>query len=294
MSETSGFERYALYGELAERDTAVLATVLFVKNIPVDLVPENASLSLSLAARTGQDQGPYLRTPEGFVLAGCHAVLEWIERLHPEPALLPQTPVRKVVARLVEDWVDLWLPYWPRRSWATLERLAVHLDSAGFLLGTRPVRADWLLASWLETEVLCHPHAREYLARHAPRLISFGEDLLDQQISPGEEGEDVIPISLLSLLEEIGADYHVYLALNHQALKDQEDRVLLDLGLGKRPLPVQPECERRRIALGRELAALDREVRRRVSEMLEPLSAWHVLTLPPAISDLDPSDPRSL
>ncbi len=288
------FDRYALYGDLAERDTAILATVLLVKGVPVDLVPENASLSLSLAARAGQDRGPYLRTPEGFVLAGRHGVLEWIERIYPAPTLLPTTPVRRTVARLVEDWIDLWLPHWPRRSWSTLERLAVHLDSAGFLLGARPIRADWLLAGWLETEVLCHDHARAHLSRHAPRLVSFGEDLLAESLSEREEGEDVIPISLLSVLEEIGIDYHGYLALNHQALKDQEVRVMIDLGLGKRPLPVQAECERRRIAVGRELAALDRDTRRRVAEMLEPLSAWHCLTLPPAMSGSDPSDPRSL
>jgi hypothetical protein len=84
------------------------------------------------------------------------------------------------------------------------------------------------------------------------------------------------------------------LVLNHHALKDREDEVSIDLGLGKTPLPVQEACELRRIENGRELALLDRKARRRVAEALEPMRAWHALTLPPAIEALDPGDPRSL
>ena len=97
-----------------------------------------------------------------------------------------------------------------------------------------------------------------------------------------------------STLEEIAADYHVYLARNHQALKDQDSNLRLDLGLGPRSLPLQPVAERRRTEIGREIAALDRRARRRVFEVLEPVGAWHVLTLPTVLVDLDPADPRSL
>ena len=80
----------------------------------------------------------------------------------------------------------------------------------------------------------------------------------------------------------------------HQALKDHEDEVRIDLGLGRQPLPVQPECEARRTAIGRELSSLDRDVRRRIAGMLEPVGAWHALTLPPVLEEMDTSDPRSL
>jgi len=291
-----GHERYALYGDPGDRGTAVLAMVLSIKGLAVDFIEENASLALLLATRAGREEGPYLRTPEGFVLADPHAILEWLERVHPEPAMLPQTPVRRVCARLLEDWIDLWLPHWPRRSWATLERLGEHLESAGFLLGPEPTRADWRLAAWLETEVLPHADARKHLARTAPRLVSLGQDLLASEPRPADarEGGDVLPISLLGILHEVGDDYHAYLTLNHQALKDHGDRVLLDLGLGKRPLPVQEECEIRRIAIGRELGRLPRPGRRRVAEMLEPLGVWHALSLPPALEEVDPADPLAL
>jgi glutathione S-transferase len=296
-------EPYTIYGDLGSREVVALATVCVAKGLEIARVEETASLSLALAARAGRESGPYLRTPEGFVFAELHAMLDWIERLHPEPSLLPTPPVRRTCARLLEDWIELWLPRWPRRSWSTLEALAVHLDRAGFLLGVTPTRPDYLLAAWLETEVLVHEHARRRLARTAPRLVSLGSDLLDTHrgASGVERGgaksaarEDVVPISLLAVLEEVAGDYHAYLEGNQIALKDGRDCVMLDLGLGRRVLPLRPECEVRRIEIGRELVALAPDERRDVRRILEPVGAWHSLTWPAALAPSDPADPRNL
>jgi glutathione S-transferase len=285
---------YTIYGDLGTRQSVTLATVLHAKGVAVDFVQETASLAFALASRAGREAGPYLRTPEGFVLAELHAMLELIERVHPTPSLVPTRPVRRACARLIEDWLELWLPHWPRRSWGTLERLEAHLHSAGFLLGSRPTRADWILAGWLETEVLVHSHARSHLDRVAPRLASLGQHLLDAKQPTEVEADDALPISLLTVLEEIARDYHSYLENNHRALKDHESHVQADPNLGLRALPVQLEAEIRRVDLGAELAALDRTARKRVTEFLEPLGAWTALTWPPALEEMDPADPRSL
>jgi len=291
-------DRYTVYGDLSTRDTLALTTILVGKGLRVEFVAQTASLSLALASRAGSISGPYLRTPEGFVLSELHAMLDWIERMHPEPRLLPAmttTPVRWACARLLEDWIELWLPLWPRHSWTTLEGIGAHLDVAGFLLGPEPSRPDWLLAAWLETAVLVHEHARAHLAECAPRLVSLGNDLLGA--SPArlsEPSEDVIPISLLALLEEISSDYHAYLVGNQRALKDQTDRVMLDLGYGRRALPVRSRCEERRVEIGRELEGLGRLERQDIRRVLEPVGAWHALTLPAVLSEVDSSDPRSL
>jgi len=290
--------RYTVYGDLENRDTVALSTILVAKGLRVEFVSETASLSLALESRAGAAAGPYLRTPEGFILSDLHAMLEWIERMHPEPRLMPPLlamPVRRSCARLLEDWFELWLPGWPRRSWATLERVGRHLEFAGFLLGSEPSRPDWLLAAWLETEVLVHDHARAHLARLAPRLVSLGRDLL--AASPAERSDpadDVIPISLLVLLDEIAVDYHGYLVGNQRALKDGSDRVILDLGLGRRALPVRRRCEERRVEIALELESLDPLVRRDIRRVLEPVGAWHALTLHSVLRELDRSDPRSL
>ena len=291
-------DRYTVYGDLEDRDTVALSTILVAKGLRVEFVQETASLSFTLESRAGGAPGPYLRTPEGFVLSDLHAILDWVERMHPEPWLLPPPatmPVRRSCARLLEDWIELWLPGWPRRSWTTLERIGTHLDFAGFLLGPEPSRPDWLLAAWLETEVLVHDHARAHLAREAPRLVSLGRDLLDSSSTERPDPvDDVIPISLLILLDEIAVDYHAYLVGNQRAQKDRSDRVILDLGLGRRALPVRRRCEERRVEIGRELAALDPLKRRDVRRVLEPVGAWHALTLPSVLSEIERSDPRSL
>ena len=286
--------RYVLYGRSDSRETVALTSVLWAKGLACAWVEETASLSLVLASRAGSDRGPFLRTPEGFVLAGLHAILDWLEGMHPDPPLLPPatTPVRRASARLLEDWIELWLPLWPRRSWCTLEGLGAQLAAAGFLLGPDPTRPDFLLAAWLESEVLVKEHARLHLARHAPRLVSLAGDLL--AATPCAVRDDVIPISLLPVLEEIAGDYHAYLIENHASLKGRLDRAILDLGLGKRAFPVLRECEARRVAIGGELAALSQEDRRDVRRVLEPVGAWHVHTLPTALEEIDPADPRSL
>ena len=292
--KSSSPDRYVVYGDLGERDTAALATAMIAKQIPFEVVPESASLSWALASRAGHETGPYLRTPEGFVLAGTLPILDWLERVRPSLALLPgtATPVRRVCARLLEDWILAWLPFWPRRSWETVNELGSHLGTSGFLLGASVTRPDLLLAAWLESDVIVHEHARGQLAKDAPRLLQFGDAVLEANLNEAED--DVIPISLTKVLARMARDYHVYLERNQRAIKGGADHVELDLGFGSQRLPVRRVCEARRAALGRDLASLSRETRRDVRQVLEPVGAWHVLTLPPVLEVIDPSDPRSL
>lgn len=286
-------EPYRIYGHLDSRDVVALSLVLHAKGLAFDRVEETPSLSWVLAERSGHDSGPYLRTPAGFLLGDLHAILDWIERTHPDPALLPRTPVRHLCARLLEDWIELWLPLWPGRSWQPLEHLGAHLARTGFLLGSSPTRPDWLLASWLEADVLTKTEeTRVHLAEHAPRLLTLAEDLFS--VSLPADGDDAIPISLLAILEEIAQDYHRYLVANQEALKDGEDSVSIDRGLGFRKGPVRPVCEARRMEIAEALRAMPHEARQDVRRVLEPVGAWHVLTLPAVLRALDPSDPRSI
>jgi hypothetical protein len=284
--------RYRIYGNLESRETIVLTTVLMAKGLAADLVEVTPSLVLALAARSGQDSGPYLRTPDGFVLGELHGILNWIESVHPEPELIPSTPVRRICTRLLEDWIEFWLPLWPGRSWATLEGVGAHLRTSQCLLGATPTRSDWLLAGWLEADVLDKARAREHLAKVAPRLLRFGEDLLESSSVRVED--DAIPISLLGILQDLSRDYHAYLISNQESLKDHEDRVSLDLGLGKWAFPTRRICESRRVEIAQELRALEHEDRQAVRRVLEPVGAWHVLTLPEVLDTTDPTDPRAI
>jgi glutathione S-transferase len=269
-----------------------LQTALRAKGLPLEFVEQTPSLSLPLATRSGQEVGPWLRTTEGFVLADVHRILDWIERVHPDPPLMPTRPVGHVCARLLEDWIELWLPLWPRRSWETLDRIGEHLARSGFLLGRTPSRPDWWLAAWLEVDVLGADGVRAHLVRRARRLTVLSRDLLD--VRPVASTDDVIPISLLPLLEEIARDYHTYLRETHRGLKDRVTSVVLDLGDGPRRFPVRHRCEERRVEIGQRLAAGSPEDRLAVRRVLEPVGAWSVFTLPPATRPIDIRDPRAL
>lgn len=290
MAETTG--EYRIYGRLDSRASATLASILVAKGLRLRFVEETPSLSWLLEARSGREEGPYLRTPEGFLLGGLHEILAWIERTHAEPPLVPHTPVRRISTLLLEDWIEGWLPLFADRSWKDLQVIGAHLERSKFLLGPSPTRADWLLAAWLETEVLVAPGGRRSLEICSPRFLRLGSELLESEVE--EAGDDVLPISLLSVLERMSGAFHEFLLANQQALKDDADRVVMDLGLGPRSLPVSPECEARRMEIAQIVGALSPGDRDSVRRILEPVGAWHALVVPPVLEPPDAGDPRSL
>jgi glutathione S-transferase len=284
--------QHAVYGDPASRDSIALVTALAAKRIDFEFVPQTPALSLSLAVRAGREEGPYLRTPEGLVMGDLATTLDYLERIQPEPAWRPTSPVRRICARLLEDWIELWLPIWPERAPAVLEGLSVHLAASGFLLGPTPCRPDGSLAAWLEADALADPDVRDHVAKYAPQLLHHAEAV--RRTRPKPVADDAIPISLLPVLAELARDYHAYLEANRVALFEGDDRVVIDLGFGRTVLPAWSTCEERRAAIGREVSALSPAGRRAVRQMLEPLGAWHALTLPPVAGELAAGDPRSL
>lgn len=304
--------RPAIYGDLVSRDALALVLGLGAMRIPFDFVAETPALSLVLATRSGVESGPYLRTPEGFVLGDPAAILDHLERLHPDRSWRPTTPVRRVCARLLEDWIELWLPLWPERAAALFEGLAAHLGRSGFLLGETAHRPDGSLAAWLGTEVFADAALRAHVERRAPGLFDYVKRVRDvgagrdagrdaghdtgREVEAGRRDRegDAIPVSLIAVLGELARDYFAYLDANREALAEGGDRVRIDLGFGELELPAWPRHEARRAAIGQELSGLSTPARRAVRQMLEPLGAWRVLALPKATAEPALGDPRSL
>lgn len=282
--------RYGVYGDRSEKGARALVAALSAKAIDFDFVDETASLALALASRSGCDRGPYLRTPEGFVLGDLHATLDYLDRIHPETPWRPRSPVRRIGARILEDWIELWLPVWPARARGVLEGLAKHLDATGFLMGAIPCRPDGSLAAWLQAEIFPDAELRTYLERHAPGILRYSERVATT--SRIEEPDDALPLSLLAILAEIAADYFVYLAANRAAIDEGIDRVEIELELGRKTVPVWRHCEERRAELAREIEALPARDRRTARQMLEPLGAWRMLALPSVLGDFALDDPR--
>jgi hypothetical protein len=191
---------------------------------------------------------------------------------------------------MLEDWIELWLPVWPAQARGVLEGISKHLEATGLLMGAVPCRPDGSLAAWLLADVFPDAELRTYLERHAPGLTLYVERV--STTIRVEERDDALPLSLLAILGEIANDYFGYLAANRVAIEEGLDQVEIDLGLGRKTVPVWRHCEERRAELAREIAALPARDRRAARQMLEPLGAWRVLALPSAISDFAPDDPR--
>ena len=69
----------------------------------VDVDPQDRGAVLALS---GQELVPVLQTDEGEVIADSTAILRWLERRAPEPALWPSDPARRAEADVFVDWFN--------------------------------------------------------------------------------------------------------------------------------------------------------------------------------------------
>lgn len=58
---------------------------------------------------TGAAQMPAVELPDGRWMTDTTPIIEWLERVHPEFAVVPQDPLQAFASRLLEDYADEWL-----------------------------------------------------------------------------------------------------------------------------------------------------------------------------------------
>jgi glutathione S-transferase len=75
----------------------------------VEHLPTQAAYREVIVPRTGLAFIPIVVTPDGDTWQDTSEILDALERAHPEPALLPATPVQRVVAYLLELYADEFL-----------------------------------------------------------------------------------------------------------------------------------------------------------------------------------------
>ena len=102
---------------------------------------------------------PVLEEDEGFVLPESQVIMEYLEERFPEPALLPDDPAERALARLrVERFDDLGRPYYAVRRGdddsrarlaAALAALDAALEAQPFLTGRSYGLADIAYVPWL-------------------------------------------------------------------------------------------------------------------------------------------------
>jgi glutathione S-transferase len=98
-----------VYGTTASYYTGKLEAYLRAKGIAYRLEPFSQSNMRRCARYTGVVQVPQVECPDGSWLVDSTLIIEYLERVHPEPAVTPRAPAVAFVSRLVEDYADEWL-----------------------------------------------------------------------------------------------------------------------------------------------------------------------------------------
>lgn len=98
-----------VHGTTASYFTGKLEGYLRAKGIPYVLEPFSESSMRRCASHTGLVQVPQVECPDGSWLVDTTLILEYFERVRPEPRVSPREPAVAFVSLLIEDYADEWL-----------------------------------------------------------------------------------------------------------------------------------------------------------------------------------------
>lgn len=134
------------------------------QSLPVNLL-KGAQREAEFLALNPQGRIPALRIDSGELLVQSPAIIEYLEEVYPQPALLPQAPVARAQARAVaaligcdihplhnvsvlnqlraagqdDAQVNAWIGHWITQGLAAVEQM---IGEAGFCFGDAPGLAD--------------------------------------------------------------------------------------------------------------------------------------------------------
>lgn len=98
-----------VYGTDASYYTGKLEAYLRAKGIAYRLVPFTRANMRRCVRHTGVVQVPQVECPDGSWLVDTTLIIEYFERVRPEPAVTPPEPAVAFASRLLEDYADEWL-----------------------------------------------------------------------------------------------------------------------------------------------------------------------------------------
>jgi glutathione S-transferase len=159
-----------------------VALALAYKGIDADLVMVDAADRSPVRELSGQDLVPVIEH-DGQVIADSPAILEYLERLRPEPALYPRDPARAAEMRVFIDWFNRVWKRAPNEIAGALDRGGTadreHVDAmttalewfesllAGrnFLFGAEVSAADFIVFPFLKYAAAIDPSDDETFHR---------------------------------------------------------------------------------------------------------------------------------
>jgi len=117
-----------------------LEAYLRAKGIPYHNVPFTMEELQVAATHTGFFQIPQVECPDGSWLIDTTLIIDYLDRLHPEPKTSPTDPAANFIALLLEDYADEWL-------WRPAMHYRWSFDNGAELL------SSWLAEHSPETDV---------------------------------------------------------------------------------------------------------------------------------------------
>jgi glutathione S-transferase len=98
-----------VYGSSASFYTGKLEAYFRAKGIPYRLEPFSETNMRRCARHTGIVQIPQVECPDESWLVDTTLIIEYFERVRPDPIVTPRAPAVAFVSRLLEDYADEWL-----------------------------------------------------------------------------------------------------------------------------------------------------------------------------------------
>lgn len=175
-----------VYGTTASYFTGKLEAYLRCKGIAYRLEPFSESNMRRAARHTGVVQVPQVECPDGSWLADTTLIIQYVERVQPEPAVTPREPATGFVSLAIEDYGDEWL-------W----RPAMHYR------WSYPETAR-LMSAWLAEHV--DRAAPQWLKRRYWRQRQFGTFVAGDGVTPRTRAAvEAAYLDLLTALEPVFA-----------------------------------------------------------------------------------------
>ena len=97
-----------LYGIPLSNYTNMVKTALIEKAIPFEMVSIRPSQDASYLTKSKMGKVPCIETEDGF-LAETHPILDYLEELKPQPALLPSTAFERAKVRELVQTLELYV-----------------------------------------------------------------------------------------------------------------------------------------------------------------------------------------
>ncbi len=165
--------------------TGKLEAYLRAKGIPYQNIPFTMERLQEAATHTGVFQIPQVACPDGTWLVDTTMIIDYFDRLYPEPRTSPIDPAANFIALLLEDYADEWL-------WRTAMHYRWSFTNSAELL------SSWLSEHMPETDVSLAEKKATWIARQKGIFVDG-----DGVTSETRAAVESIYHSTLSALEDI-------------------------------------------------------------------------------------------